>query len=126
MFLPIQDLGLIVVDEEHDDSYKASSRPRYHARDMAIYYAKLLNIPILLGSATPSLSSYIKFPHVRLKGGHFKQAKHFVYEPHIEEITPIIEEAVSKTTAKNEQSMLFLPTRANFKYMICDHCGYTS
>ena len=125
LFLPIEDLGLIVVDEEHDDSYKASSRPRYHARDMAIYYAKLLNIPILLGSATPSLSSYIKFPHVRLKGGHFKQAKHFVYEPHIEEITPIIEEAVNKTTAKNEQSMLFLPTRANFKYMICDHCGYT-
>ena len=118
LFLPIQDLGLIVVDEEHDDSYKASSRPRYHARDMAIYYAKLLNIPILLGSATPSLSSYIKFPHVRLKGGHFKQAKYFVYEPHIEEITPIIEEAVTKTTAKNEQSMLFLPTRANFKYMI--------
>jgi len=125
LFLPIDDLGLIVVDEEHDDSYKASSRPRYHARDMAIYYGSILDIPVLLGSATPSLSSYIKFPHVRLKGGHFKQQKRFVYEPHIEEITPIIEEAVTKTTAKKEQSMLFLPTRANFKYLICDHCGYT-
>ncbi len=125
LFLPIDDLGLIVVDEEHDDSYKASSRPRYHARDMAIYFGKLLDVPVLLGSATPSLSSYTKFPHVRLKGGHFIQQRYFVYEPHIEEITPIIEEAVMKTVAKKEQSMLFLPTRANFKYLICDQCGYT-
>lgn len=125
LFLPINDLGLIVVDEEHDDSYKASSRPRYHARDMAIYYGSLLKIPVLLGSATPSLPTYVKFPHVRLKGGHFKQMKHFVYEPHLEEITPIIEEAVIKTVRKKEQAMLFLPTRANFKYMICDRCGYT-
>lgn len=125
LFLPIKDLGFIVVDEEHDDSYKASSRPRYNARDMAIYYGKLLGIPVLLGSATPSLSSYVKFPYVRLKGGHFNQNRRFVYEPHIEEITPIIEEAVTKTALKKEQSMLFLPTRANFKYMICDHCGYT-
>jgi len=125
LFLPIKDLGLIAVDEEHDDSYKASSRPRYNARDMAIYYASLLKIPILLGSATPSLSSYVKFPYVRLKGGHFNQNRRFVYEPHVEEITPIIEEAVTKVSAKKEQSMLFLPTRANFKYMICDRCGYT-
>jgi primosomal protein N' (replication factor Y) len=125
LFLPIKDLGLIVVDEEHDDSYKSSSRPRYHARDMAIYYGKLLDIPVLLGSATPSLSSYVKFPHVRLKGGHFKQERSFVFEPHVEEITPIIEEAITKTVAKSDQAMLFLPTRANFKYLICDHCGYT-
>ena len=125
LFLPVVKLGLIVVDEEHDDSYKASSRPRYNARDMAIYYGKLLGIPVLLGSATPSLSSYVKFSHVRLKGGHFNQNRKFVYEPHIEEITPIIEESVTKTAVKKEQSMLFLPTRANFKYMICDRCGYT-
>ncbi|HIC43140.1 MAG TPA: primosomal protein N' [Sulfurimonas sp.] len=125
LFLPIKDLGFIAVDEEHDDSYKASSRPRYNARDMAIYYASLLKIPVLLGSATPSLSSYVKFPYVRLKGGYFNQNRRFVYEPHVEEITPIIEEAVTKIHAKKEQSMLFLPTRANFKYMICDRCSYT-
>ena len=125
LFLPIENLGLIVVDEEHDDSYKANSRPRYNARDMAIYYASVLNIPTLLGSATPSLTSYVKFPFVRLKGGFFEQNKKFVYEPHIEEITPIIEEVVLKTAQKKEQAMLFLPTRANFKYMICNRCGYT-
>ncbi len=125
LFLPISDLGLIVVDEEHDDSYKSSSRPRYHARDMAIYYGKLLDIPVVLGSATPSLTSYVKFPHYRLKGGHFKTERVFEFEAHAEAVTPRIESAILQTTKQNEQAMLFIPTRANFKYLICNSCGYT-
>lgn len=125
LFLPIEELGLIVVDEEHDDSYKSSSRPRYHARDMAIYYGKLLDIPVVLGSATPSLTSYVKFPHVRLKGGHFESKRDFEFEAHSEGITPKIDAAITHTIAQNEQAMLFIPTRANFKYLICDQCGYT-
>jgi len=125
LFLPISDLGLIVVDEEHDDSYKSSSRPRYHARDMAIYYGNLLDIPVVLGSATPSLSSYIKFPHYRLKGGHYQTDRVFEFEAHSEAITPVIEAAVRQTAEHQEQSMLFIPTRANFKYLICSDCGYT-
>ena len=125
LFLPVEDLGLIVVDEEHDDSYKSSSRPRYHARDMAIYYGNLLKIPVVLGSATPSLTSYVKFPHYRLRGGHFKSERTFEFEAHAEALTPKIEQAILQTVAQKEQAMLFLPTRANFKYLICNTCGYT-
>ena len=125
LFLPIENLGLIVVDEEHDDSYKSSSRPRYNARDIAIYMGKVYNIDVVLGSATPSLSSYVKFPHARLKGGHFVSKKEFIYEASPESITPLIENALKSTYKKDEQSILFLPTRANFKYLICGDCGHS-
>jgi len=125
LFLPIEDLGLIVVDEEHDDSYKSASRPRYNARDIAIYMGKLYDIPVVLGSATPSLSSYVKFPHIRLKGGYYNSNKTFVYERSTEALTPLIVENLKKTFEKKEQSIVFLPTRANFKYLICGDCGHT-
>jgi len=125
LFLPLKDLGLIVVDEEHDDSYKSSSRPRYNARDIAIYMGKLYDANVVLGSATPSLSSYVKFPHIRLKGGHFISKKKFVYERSIETLSPLIMSALERTLAAKEQSIVFLPTRANFKYLICGDCGHT-
>ncbi len=125
LFLPIDDLGLIVVDEEHDDSYKSSSRPRYNARDIAIYMGKLYDIPVVLGSATPSLSSYEKFPHVRLKGGHFLTNKEFVYETREESLTPLIFHHLKNTLVEKKQSIVFLPTRANFKYLVCKDCGST-
>ncbi|SFV53698.1 Helicase PriA essential for oriC/DnaA-independent DNA replication [hydrothermal vent metagenome] len=124
LFLPVKDLGLIVVDEEHDDSYKSASRPRYNARDLAIYMGKLYDIPVVLGSATPSLSSYVKFPHARLKGGHFISNKHFIYEKSPEEITPLMQNALREIWEKKEQAIVFLPTRANFKYLICGDCGH--
>jgi primosomal protein N' (replication factor Y) len=125
LFLPVRDPGLIVVDEEHDESYKSASRPRYHARDMAIYIGKMLGIPVVLGSATPSLTSYAKYPHARLKGGHYGTERRFVFEESREAITPLVEEAIVQTVKNGEQAMLFIPTRANFKYLICEACGYT-
>jgi primosomal protein N' (replication factor Y) len=125
LFLPVRDLGLIVVDEEHDESYKSASRPRYHARDMAIYMGNRLDIPVVLGSATPSLTSYAKYPHVRLKGGHFGAKRRFAFEESREAITPQVEAAIVQTVKNGEQAMLFIPTRANFKYLICEACGYT-
>ena len=125
LFLPIKDLGLIVVDEEHDDSYKSSSRPRYNARDIAIYMGKLFDVPVVLGSATPSLTTYSKFPHVRLKGGHFSSKKEFIYERSAETLTPLILTSLEQTLIAKEQSIVFLPTRANFKYLICGDCGHT-
>ena len=125
LFLPLQDLGIIVVDEEHDESYKSSSRPRYHARDMAIYMGKMLNIPVVLGSATPSLSSYAKYPYFRLRGGYYTSKRTFVFEPSVEALTPSIDAAIIKNYHSNHQGIVFIPTRANFKYMMCDGCGYT-
>jgi primosomal protein N' (replication factor Y) (superfamily II helicase) len=125
LFLPINDLGIIVVDEEHDESYKASNRPRYHARDMAIYYGKLLNIPVVLGSATPSLTSYVKFPSFRLKGGFYNSKREFIFEPSTEAITPLLLEEIKNIEIKKEQAIVFIPTRAHFKYLICADCGFT-
>lgn len=125
LFLPVKDLGLIVVDEEHDDSYKSSSRPRYNARDLAIYMGKIYDVPVVLGSATPSLSSYVKFPHTRLKGGHFTSKKEFIYERSAETLSPLIFQNIKSTLDAKEQSIVFLPTRANFKYLICQDCGHT-
>ncbi len=124
LFTPIENLGLIVVDEEHDDSYKASSRPRYNARDIAIYMGKLYDTPVVLGSATPSLSSYTKFPYTRLKGGHFSSKKEFIYEKSAETLSPMVMSAIEQTLKSKEQSIVFLPTRANFKYLICGDCGH--
>ena len=123
LFLPVADLGLIVVDEEHDESYKSSNRPRYNARDVAIYMGKLHNIPIVLGSATPMLGTYEKFPHVRLRGRHFQTKRRFVYEHSVEALTPVIVQKLAETVAKKEQAIVFVPTRANFKYLQCSSCG---
>jgi primosomal protein N' (replication factor Y) len=124
LFLPIRDLGLIVVDEEHDESYKSSSRPRYNARDMAVYIGTLLKIPVVLGSATPSLTSYAKYPFFRLRGGYFESKRTFVFEPSIEALTQSIDNAIMENFEKAHQAIVFIPTRANFKYTVCDGCGY--
>ena len=124
LFVPLQDLGLIIVDEEHDESYKSSSKPRYNARDIAIYMGQLYDVNVVLGSATPSPSSYAKFPSFRLKGGHFEAKKEFIYQSALESITPLIEEEIVNAHKKGEQSIVFIPTRANFKYLICSSCGH--
>ena len=123
LFLPLLDIGLIVVDEEHDDSYKASNRPRYHARDMAVYMGQILGAKVLLGSATPSLSSYHKFPHFRLKGTFFEGSKKISFVNDSEEINEKIYEQLQDTLIQNHQAIIFLPTRANYKYLTCFTCG---
>ncbi len=123
LFLPLKNIGLIVVDEEHDDSYKASNRPRYHARDMAIYMGKVLDSLVLLGSATPSINSYTKFPTFRLKGTFFEASKKFHFVNESDEINSNIYQAVDETLKDNQQIIIFLPTRANYKYLVCFSCG---
>ncbi len=125
LFLPLQDIGLIVVDEEHDDSYKAQSRPRYHARDLALFIGKKLGARVVLGSATPSVSTFSRQPVVRIKDPYIKTKKRFVFEKGGCSLTPSMIGAIREHTGADGQVLLFLPTRANFKYLYCDNCGYT-
>lgn len=122
LFLPMRDLGLIVVDEEHDDSYKSQNRPRYNAKDLAIYFGKKLKVNVVLGSATPSLNSYVKFDFFRLKESFYESKKEFIWENSLELSLKSFE--LIKNSLKNKkQSIIFLPTRANFKYLICSNCA---
>jgi len=123
LFLPLKNLGLIIVDEEHDDSYKANNRPRYNARDLAVYIGSKLDAKVVLGSATPSLTSYKKYPFFRLKKTFFETKKEYEFLQNSDFISQKVFDELKNTLEKNEQAILFLPTRANFKYLICKECG---
>jgi primosomal protein N' (replication factor Y) len=123
LFLPLANIGLIVVDEEHDDSYKSGQAPRYNAKDMAALFAKICGAKCVLGSATPSLASYKNYPSFRLKESFFEGSKEFVFEGKETEIDGFITSNIQKVVKKGAQAIVFLPTRANFKYMVCKNCG---
>jgi len=123
LFLPFNDLKLIVVDEEHDESYKSDSKPRYNAKDLSIYIAKKYNIRLILGSATPSLSSFHKIPFYRLKETFFDTKKRILFDDSTLELSGKILNKIEITLNNKNQVIVFLPTRANFKYQICTDCG---
>ena len=136
LFLPYHDLGLIVVDEEHEGAYKQEEGVIYHGRDMAVVRAHLGHVPIVLASATPSLETLHnvqqgKYKHVILQS-RFGKAR----MPHLELIDlrheklnaqnfiadPLLE-ALSKTIANGQQSMLFLNRRGYAPLTLCRACG---
>jgi len=123
LFLPVSNLGLIVVDEEHDDSYKSSQRPRYNARDLALLFAKRKNAKVVLGSATPSLTSYKNLLKYRLKGTYFSSTKAIYFEHANNELSNPMIDKIAEHLEKDNQVIVFLPTRANFKYISCQVCG---
>ncbi len=123
LFLPFDNLKLIIVDEEHDESYKSDSKPRYHAKDLSLYIAKKYDIRLILGSATASLSSFQKLPFFRLKQTFFDTNKTIIFDDSSLELSPKILNKISQTLNNGNQVIVFLPTRANFKYQICSSCG---
>ena len=123
LFLPLTNLGLIVVDEEHDDSYKSNQRPRYNARDLALLFAKRRDAKVILGSATPSLESFKNLPRFRLKGTYFSSKKTIYFEHANNEFSSPMIEKIKEHLEKKSQVIVFLPTRANFKYVACQGCG---
>jgi primosomal protein N' (replication factor Y) len=138
VFAPFENLGLIVVDEEHDDSYKQDSKLRYHARDLAVVRAKEHGAVALLGSATPSVGSYYnagtgKFHKLRLPKRIEDRLLPEVTIVNLKEpegsrrakslITKELMEAISETLARGEQTLLFLNRRGFANYPTCVHCG---
>ncbi|MBP6713454.1 MAG: primosomal protein N' [Aliarcobacter sp.] len=123
LFLPYSNLGVIVVDEEHDDSYKSDSKPRLHTKDLSIYMAKKYDFQLVLGSATVSTSSFHKIPFFRLDETYHKTKKVYTFEDSDSNLTSTIINKISKTLNEKHQVIVFLPTRANFKYQICTSCG---
>jgi primosomal protein N' (replication factor Y) len=140
LFLPFQDLGLVIVDEEHDPSFKQQDpAPRYHARDAAIYYASLFNAKVLLGSATPSIESYHntqlgKYGLVKLTERYGNVKMPLIELVDVKTITtqnkgkvilsPQLTEAIAKTIEQNKQVILFQNRRGYSPYEICGTCGW--
>ena len=137
LFLPFPDLGLIVVDEEHDQAYKQEDRVAYQARDMAVVRGHLGHCPVVLSSATPSIESLVnaeqgRYRHIRL-GTRYKAAS----LPAIQTIdmrksppergrwlSPILIEEIAKTLERGEQALLFLNRRGYAPVTLCRKCGF--
>ncbi|RAX56181.1 primosomal protein N' [Helicobacter sp. 10-6591] len=127
LFLPLYALGVIVVDEEHDDAYKSQNIPYYNARDLALYLGKHTDIKVVLGSATPSLLSYSNAAKnhtlFRLKGSYFNADKKIIFNPE-EPLSDSMLSYLESTYKNSKQSIVFLPTRANFKSLFCKECAH--
>ncbi|TAL77919.1 MAG: primosomal protein N' [Burkholderiaceae bacterium] len=137
IFAPMPDLGLIIVDEEHDASYKQQEGLRYSARDLAVWCAHDRDIPIVLGSATPSLESWAHAERGNyLKLSLMRRARH-VELPQVRLVdtrrlamqhgfSPQLVEAIGQRLAQGEQSLVFLNRRGYAPVLNCASCGWVS
>jgi primosomal protein N' (replication factor Y) len=135
LFLPFTDLSLVIVDEEHDSSYKQQDpAPRYHARDTAIYYASLFKAKTLLGSATPSIESYYnavsgkyglaelleRYGQVDMPVIQLIDTKRFFQKDGSKVIcTPVMQEAIRESLDNKKQVILFRNRRGYSPYQVC-------
>ena len=137
LFLPFPDLGLIVVDEEHDASFKQEEGVIYHARDMAVARARFENAPIVLSSATPSLETVTnaetgRYQRYLLPDRHGAAGMAEIQAIDMRKVTlpatrwlsPPLIEAVERTLADKEQAMLFLNRRGYAPLTLCRACGH--
>jgi primosomal protein N' (replication factor Y) len=141
IFAPVEPLGLVIVDEEHEHTYKQEEAPRYHARDVAIMRGQMENAVVVLGSATPSLESYAnckkgkftllelpervddqKMPYVRVVD--MRQAMHQEKGPPL--FSPQLKEAITQRLERGEQTILFLNRRGYSSSLQCPKCGFVA
>jgi primosomal protein N' (replication factor Y) (superfamily II helicase) len=138
VFAPLKNLGLIVVDEEHETTYKQEEAPRYHARDVAVVRAKIEKCVVVLGSATPSLESYHNATTGKYRLAALTQRVDEKQMPLMrivdlrqerrkEKAAPILSEKLSQAIAdrleKREQIILFLNRRGFSTSLLCSNCG---
>lgn len=138
LFLPFPNLGYIVVDEEHDTTYKQDDPPVYHARDMAIVRAQLSKFPITLASATPSLETYLnakkgKYRHLILESRYgaarmpdvqlVDMRAHGTKGRETTWISPPLRTAIAEALERGEQALLFLNRRGYAPLTLCAACG---
>jgi primosomal protein N' (replication factor Y) (superfamily II helicase) len=137
LFTPFNNLGLIILDEEHDASFKQQEGVRFSARDTAIVRGKLLNIPVLLGSATPSLESLHNVAKQRYQWLHLPERAGYSIKPSLhlldirnkkmrEGLSETLLTEIQNTLAKNEQVLLFLNRRGFAPTLICHGCGWVA
>ncbi len=147
LFAPVPDLGLIIVDEEHDSSYKQEEGLRYQARDLAVVRGKLTDCPVLLGSATPSLESFHNcrlgryklleltgrvedkaLPQVELVDLRIQprdqQPSPSHFSPATSLFSPQLREALQTNQASGQQSLIFLNRRGFANFLQCRLCGF--
>jgi primosomal protein N' (replication factor Y) len=139
IFAPVKKLGLIIIDEEHETSYKQDDVPRYHARDVAQERARLNNCPLILGSATPSLESYYKakqgeYKLVRLtkrvdqrllpKAKIVDMRMELAARRQVAVFSKVFLDAVANTLKAGKQAMIFLNRRGFSTFVNCKKCGF--
>lgn len=137
IFAPFTNIGLIILDEEHESTYKQEDSPRYHARDVAIWRSEFYNCPIILGSATPALESFARakkgvYTLLSLKQRALHQALPTVYIADMREelrqgnrsmFSQSLIEAIRIRLEKKEQMVLFLNRRGYSSFVLCRDCG---
>ncbi len=132
VFSDFEDVGLVVVDEENDESYKQENEPRYNAKDVAIYRAKQNNIPIILCSATPTLETYHKALYGKFRFFRLRKRIKNIPLPNVNIIHTNPGEILAKQTVKEIKEVLnknktvaVLVNRRGFaNYLVCSDCGY--
>lgn len=138
VFAPMQNLGIIIIDEEQDASYKSEMTPRYHTREVARYIAQKEEIPLVLGSATPSLETYKRAEEgdIGLLTLHKRANQQSLPEVEIIDLrqelargnhsmlSQKLQEAITNTLQKKQQIILFLNRRGYSTFIMCRECGY--
>ena len=135
VFAPVPDLGLIIIDEEHDGSYKSGNNPRYHARQVAMHRASNLKIPLIMGSATPSVEAWYGMKkgtivrHTltkRLAGGEMPHISCINLRNYRTEgsISEPLEKQIHSVLERGHQAILFLNRRGFTHFFSCNSCGY--